>query len=879
MSRSPSPVSSLDFFESDPSDEEEYAPVRRRVPGKAAGGSKKVANGGGGGAAGGSKGKVKINLTALRRARDVEVAHPADGPIEEEDDGVGDEDDEGYFDGMIGKRAIDLSNQQLKADHGLRPLWVDDRGNIIVEAFAPFAKQAQDFLVAIAEPVSRPSLIHEYRITKPSLHSAMSIGLETKVIIEVLSRLSKTPLNHRLIARIEEWTASFGKVRLVLKDNRYFLETSVPEFLQTLMQDEVIRNCRVTREKEAGPTVFGAEQVARPRRDYAIPGTEEARRAERGEAEPIHPTRENDAVLGAVIGIGEADEMDDEDEAVHSFEVAGERMEDVRRRCKDIDLPALEEYDFRNDTVNPNLDIQLKPMTVIRPYQEMSLAKMFGNGRARSGVIVLPCGAGKTLVGITAACTIKKSALVLCTSAVSVAQWKQQFLHFSNISERQICAFTQGEKEMFTTPAGIVISTYSMIAKTGKRAHDAEKMMQFLRSREWGFLLLDEVHVAPADMFRKCINNFKVHAKLGLTATLVREDDRIGDLGYLIGPKLYEANWMDLAKNGHIATVQCAEVWCPMTPQFYREYLRNPSRKRILLHAMNPNKIQAAQFLINYHESRGDKVIVFSDNVFALEAYAKKLGKSFIHGGTPEGERLRILSRFQHDPSMNTIFLSKVGDTSIDLPEATCLIQISSHFGSRRQEAQRLGRILRAKRRNDEGFNAFFYSLVSKDTQEMYYSSKRQGFLIDQGYAFKVITELHGLESMPNLVFPTVAQQISLLEEVLNTGDAASETADHYMRLNNGKHMKRVAGAQPSLSTGAGSIPAVQRFTAPLEHLSGGQNLSYREQNKSINKELSREERQNKKGKSGQGGKEQHPLFKKRKLEMEAVRKERGNGA
>jgi DNA excision repair protein ERCC-3 len=164
-----------------------------------------------------------------------------------------------------------------------------------------------------------------------------------------------------------------------------------------------------------------------------------------------------------------------------------------------------------------------------------------------------------------------------------------------------------------------------------------------------------------------------------------------------------------------------------MTPQFYREYLRNPSRKRILLHAMNPNKIQACQFLINYHESRGDKVIVFSDNVYALEvsqvssasntahrcqAYAKKLGKSFIHGATPEGERLRILSRFQHDPQLNTIFLSKVslpslyregynpdpstkvGDTSIDLPEATCLIQISSHFGSRRQEAQRLGELL-----------------------------------------------------------------------------------------------------------------------------------------------------------------------------------------
>lgn len=132
--------------------------------------------------------------------------------------------------------------------------------------------------------------------------------------------------------------------------------------------------------------------------------------------------------------------------------------------------------------------------------------------------------------------------------------------------------------------------------------------------------------------------------------------------------------------------------------------------------------------LIQYHEKRGDKIIVFSDNVYALEAYACKLGKPFIHGATPQHERMTILRNFQFNSEINTMFLSKVGDTSIDLPEATCLIQISSHYGSRRQEAQRLGRILRAKRRNDEGFNAFFYSLVSKDTQEMYYSTKRQAF-------------------------------------------------------------------------------------------------------------------------------------------------------
>ncbi|ORX41081.1 putative general RNA polymerase II transcription factor [Kockovaella imperatae] len=858
MSRSPSPASSLDFYQSDASSEEEYRP-RRRTADKRGGGS------GGSATAAASAWtapktsgttKIRINLGALRNAQAAAAAHPAEGEIDED------------VEEIEGSRIVDLSDQGLVKDHHIRPLWVDDDGNIILEAFATLASRAQDFLIAIAEPVSRPSLIHEYRITKPSLHAAMSVGLETRDIIQVLSRLSKIPLSPKLERRIINWTSSYGKIRLVLHKNKYYLESTDPEFLQPLVSDSVIASCGVEKLGDAGQQITGLDALeeATMARGEAL---FEGRQPGEGEQDGVR-----DDVIGAVIGIHRTDELDDEKS--FRFQVEADKMEVVRRRAKEMDFPALEEYDFRNDTTNANLDIQLKPMTVIRPYQETSLAKMFGNGRARSGIIVLPCGAGKTLVGITAACTIKKSTLVLCTSAVSVAQWKQQFLHFSNVSERQICAFTQSEKEMFTGPAGIVISTYPMIAHTGKRAHDAEKMMQFLRSREWGFLLLDEVHVVPANMFRKCLNGFKVHAKLGLTATLVREDDKIGDLGYLIGPKLYEANWMDLAKNGHIATVQCAEVWCPMTPEFYREYLRTASRKRILLHAMNPNKIQACQFLINYHESRGDKVIVFSDNVYALEAYAKKLGKSFIHGGTAEGERLRILSRFQHDPQLNTIFLSKVGDTSIDLPEATCLIQISSHFGSRRQEAQRLGRILRAKRRNDEGFNAFFYSLVSKDTQEMYYSSKRQGFLIDQGYAFKVITELHGIDTMPDLVFPTKASQISLLEEVLNAGDNAAETQDHYMKLNHGRHQRGPRSAQPEQSTSAGMVPAASRFTAPLEHLSGGQNLSYVERNKSVNKELSREDRASKKqkvnGVSGSGP----GLIQKMRTKDAAARKRAG---
>ncbi|KAK9479395.1 P-loop containing nucleoside triphosphate hydrolase protein [Lipomyces japonicus] len=702
----------------------------------------------------------------------------------------------------------DFSFLTLKPDHQSRPLWINPiDGRIILESYSPLAEQAQDFLVTIAEPVSRPSHVHEYKLTPYSLYAAVSVGLETNDIISVLNRLSKVPVPKNIVEFITSCTVSYGKVKLVLKHNRYFVESPQADTLQMLLNDKEIGPLRIEGDDYNNNSTTIVEGLVREKAptmgELQIPGTKKLDLPATGQQQ-----QQVEDLFTSVVGL---DRDDDEDmDAVHSFEIVPSSVEAVKKRCQDIDFPVLEEYDFRNDARNPNLEIDLKPSTQIRPYQEKSLSKMFGNGRARSGIIVLPCGAGKTLVGITAACTIKKSVIVLCTSSVSVMQWRQQFLQWCTIQPENIAVFTSENKEKFRTEAGLVVSTYSMVANTRNRSYDSQKMMDFLTSREWGFVILDEVHVVPAAMFRRVVTTIAAHAKLGLTATLVREDDKIDDLNFLIGPKLYEANWMDLAQKGHIANVQCAEVWCPMTSEFYNEYLKETPRRRRLLYIMNPKKFQACQFLIDYHEKRGDKIIVFSDNVFALQAYAQKLRKFFIYGGTPQAERMNILQNFQLNPEVNTIFLSKVGDTSIDLPEATCLIQISSHYGSRRQEAQRLGRILRAKRRNDEGFNAFFYSLVSKDTQEMYYSTKRQAFLVDQGYAFKVITHLQGMENLPDLAYATVAERRELLQSVLlQNEDAAGiergDDADNFVGRNSGfvkKKAKRTTGSLSSLAGG-----------------------------------------------------------------------------
>lgn len=742
----------------------------------------------------------------------------------------------------------DFSGLKLKADHALRPLWLDPvKAKVVLETFSQNFEKAQTFLVNIAEPQSRTLNVHEYSITGHSLFAAVSVGLTTEDIIRQLELFCKMHLPDGLKQFIKVNTQAFGKVRLVLKHNKYYIESSDASVLQKLLHDPLIGACRVEDTDEL------MHEAAPQRGGLIIPGTKDAvnMRQQTGvnadqpqQETNVESDEDNDDEATAAKAnpdedmtayLREDDDDDDEIDNVHSFQIDGDRIQQVQQQSLELSLPLTQEYDFRNDELNANLEIDLKPHAQIRYYQENALSKMFSNGRARSGIIVLPCGAGKTLVGITAACTIKKSAIVLCTSAMSVVQWREEFLRWSNINPDDIAIFTSGEKERLNQKAGIIICTYSMVTQSARRAYDSQQVMDFITSREWGLMILDEVHVVPAEMFRKVTQRIKPHAKLGLTATLLREDDKIKDLNFLIGPKLYEANWLQLSAEGHIARVQCAEVWCPMTTEFYAEYLTaNTPNKRSLLSTMNPRKFQACQFLIDFHERRGDKIIVFSDNVFALKKYGEKLQKSYIYGDTSQREREMVLANFRQNDAVSTIFLSKIGDTSLDLPEATCLIQVSSHYGSRRQEAQRLGRILRAKRRNDEGFNAFFYSLVSKDTNEMYYSSKRQAFLVDQGYAFKVITHLNGIDRMPGLHFTTQQERLEIMHDVLLQGETVGEVeqidGDLFSRRQD------VGNSKQGGKRGNG----VRRQAGTLAELAGGRDMAYIEYNKSKNKELTK---------------------------------------
>ena len=414
--------------------------------------------------------------------------------------------------------AKDYRNLELKEDHTSRPLWVTPDGTIYLEVQSPVYKHAQDFLVAIGEPQCRTQHIEEFKLTAYSLYAAVSVGLETNDIIEYLGRLCKTVLPDDVKEFIRACTMSYGKFKLVLRQNRIFVESSHPSDMQKLLKDSVIQECRkiVSTDGEErpaygnGPLPYGMEEIFG--NTFAGESKEEAKQSNPAESQAEGDVDKANVPEDIDDMIDKLDAPEDDAELalkrrVVSFEVEESQIETLQKRCIELDYPLLAEYDFRADTINANLPIDLKPSAVLRPYQEKSLRKMFGNGRARSGIIVLPCGAGKTLVGVTATCTVRKRTLVLCTSGVSVEQWRTQFKMWSSIEDQFIRRFTAEAKERPPTDGAVClcISTYTMLAHSTKRSFEAERMMDWLKNQEWGLLLLDEVHTIPAKMFRRYV--------------------------------------------------------------------------------------------------------------------------------------------------------------------------------------------------------------------------------------------------------------------------------------------------------------------------------------------------------------------------------------
>ncbi|MBO3748938.1 DEAD/DEAH box helicase [Streptosporangiaceae bacterium NEAU-GS5] len=358
----------------------------------------------------------------------------------------------------------------------------------------------------------------------------------------------------------------------------------------------------------------------------------------------------------------------------------------------------------------------------LRPYQKDAADSFWHGG---SGVVVLPCGAGKTIVGAAAMAHAQATTLILVTNTVSAHQWKQELLKRTTLTEAEIGEYTGSKKEI----RPVTIATYQVMTT---RRQGVYRHLELFDARDWGLVVYDEVHLLPAPIFRMTAD-LQARRRLGLTATLVREDGREGDVFSLIGPKRYDAPWKEMETQGWIAPADCVEVRVTLTDEERLAYAMSDSEERYRFCSTTPSKTRVTEALVRRH--LGEQVLVIGQYIDQLDELADHLNAPVIKGETRIKERERLFQAFR-DKEIQVLVVSKVANFSIDLPEAAVAIQVSGTFGSRQEEAQRLGRILRPKA---DGGGARFYSVVSRDTVDQEFAAHRQRFLAEQGYAYNIV--------------------------------------------------------------------------------------------------------------------------------------------
>ncbi|MEU7894407.1 DNA repair helicase XPB [Nonomuraea sp. NPDC049152] len=358
----------------------------------------------------------------------------------------------------------------------------------------------------------------------------------------------------------------------------------------------------------------------------------------------------------------------------------------------------------------------------LRPYQQEAADAFWHGG---SGVVVLPCGAGKTIVGAAAMAHAEATTLILVTNTVSAHQWKQELLKRTSLTEDEIGEYSGSKKEI----RPVTIATYQVMTtkRKGVYAH-----LELFDARDWGLIVYDEVHLLPAPIFRMTAD-LQARRRVGLTATLVREDGREGDVFSLIGPKRYDAPWKEMENQGWIAPADCVEVRVTLSDEERLAYAMAESEERYRFAATTPSKTRVTEALVRRH--LGEQVLVIGQYIDQLDELAEHLNAPVIKGETRIKERERLFQAFR-DKELQVLVVSKVANFSIDLPEAAVAIQVSGTFGSRQEEAQRLGRVLRPKA---DGGGARFYTVVSRDTVDQEFAAHRQRFLAEQGYAYQII--------------------------------------------------------------------------------------------------------------------------------------------
>jgi DNA excision repair protein ERCC-3 len=565
--------------------------------------------------------------------------------------------------------ATRMSKSGPPAYDAANPLIVQSDRSILVEVDNPRYEAARDALAPFAELEKSPEHIHTYRVTNLSLWNAAAAGITAEQMMEVLREFTKFPLPSNLAADLEEVVGRYGRIRLEKIDDQHLRLICA----DTPLLEELVRQPKV-------------RALLGERLDSTSFGVAAAHRG---------------VLKLALIGVGYP-------------------AEDVAGYVEGAVLPVQLRTVARNGL----------PFHV-RDYQREAADIYYAGGHARggSGVIVLPCGAGKTIVGISAMALVQRNTLVLTTSITAVKQWRREILDKTDLSDDQVAEYTGESKEF----APITLATYQIVTYRPDKTEDFPHFKIF-EERDWGLIIYDEVHLLPAPVFRVTAQ-IQARRRLGLTATLVREDGREGDVFSLIGPKKYDVPWRELETKGWIATATCTEIRIALPDNKRMEYAVAEWRDKYRLASENPAKDEVVAHLLERFADR--RVLIIGQYLRQLRQISKRFDIPLITGQTGSKEREELYGRFREGTQRHLV-LSKVGNFAIDLPDANVLIQVSGTFGSRQEEAQRLGRILRPKTGGEE---AHFYTLVTRDTRELDFAHHRQMFLTEQGYSYHIADE------------------------------------------------------------------------------------------------------------------------------------------
>jgi len=559
----------------------------------------------------------------------------------------------------------------------VKPLIVQSDKTVFLEVDSPAFEEARDTLCGFAELIKCPEHIHTYAISPLSLWNAASAGLTPDDVLEGLRRFSRYPIPENVETDIREYMGRYGRLVLERAGDQLVLRSPDP-----LLLDQIQRN------KSTQPFI----EDRWDERTLKVGGAYRGR------------LKQSLIKLGFPV----------QDLAGY---VEGAPLE--------LSLSA---------TLESGAPFQM------RDYQKAAVSAFYRGGSASggSGVIVLPCGAGKTVIGLGVMAELKRKTLILVTNIVALRQWKREILEKTTLRETDVAEYSGERKEL----GPVTIATYQILTYRRQKSDEYPHLAVF-EAEDWGLILYDEVHLLPAPVFRMTAD-IQARRRVGLTATLVREDGLETDVFSLIGPKCFDIPWKALEKQGWIAQAECHEIRVPLPLEQRREYVMSPLRAQYRIASENPLKLDVLESLLERHKD--NRVLIIGQYLKQLKIVSGAFHIPLITGQTPNQEREKLYEQFRQG-EINRLVVSKVANFAVDLPEANVAIQISGTFGSRQEEAQRLGRILRPK---SDGQIAMFYSVITRDSSEGEFAQKRQRFLTEQGYSYQIQTMEEVINAIPD---------------------------------------------------------------------------------------------------------------------------------